>query len=145
MKCNNEIIIFIEYHNGIPYTVFTEYSTFDFALYANSWLMFHESAIGKNWEEKDGKKIFELELSYCEPREWEVWIDSQYTFVPENQKGVTILKKPIMLPVYYDGKEKNNNPFVVGEEVDEIYWCEKCQCHYHEDGCPDHGYEENEE
>ena len=142
MKYNNETIIKIEYYNNIPFSVCTEYSTFNFELHANSWLMFYESGGGKNWREENGKKIFELEFSYCVPKVWKVWIDSQYILIPEIQKGVTLLKKPLMLPMYCDEKEKHNNPFVVGEEVSYIYWCEKCQCHYNEDGCPDHEWKD---
>jgi len=144
MKYKDEIIIMIEYYNDIPFTVLTEYSTFDFELYNNDWLMYYESGGGKNWKEENGEKIIDLEWEsgYYDSSNWKIWIDSQY--ILKNKTGIEILKKPLMLPSYCDEKQKYNNPFEVGEEVGEIYWCEKCQCHYHEDGCPDHGYEEEE-
>ena len=143
MKYNNEIIILIEYLEGIPHTVYTEYTTYYFDLYNNSWLMFYSPGGMKNWKEINGEKIVELDFQFCKPEFWQVWIDSSYILIPELQAGVTLLKKPLMLSMYHDETEKHNNPFVVGEEVDEIYYCEKCDFYFHGDGCPEHGYEEN--
>ena len=86
-----------------------------------------------------------MEFTYCEPRFWKIWVDSQYEVIPENiQQGVTLLKKPIMLHDYCDEKLKYNNPFKVGEEVEEIYYCEWCYAYYTENRCPEHGNIEKE-
>jgi len=138
MKYDNEVIILIEYFNDIPFSVITEYTIYDFEMHANGWLMFFESGGGKNFQEKNGKKLIKLEFNYCIPTAGKIWIDSQYAIVPEVQKGVTILKTPIMIPNYCDEKLKYNNPFVIGEEVAEIYYCEECQANYTEDGCHIH-------
>jgi len=135
MKYNDEIIILIEYYNDIPHNVYTEYSTYDFEMHAGEWLMFFESGGGKNFQEKNGKKIIDIGFSIPP---WKIWIDKQYKLVAV-QKGVTILKNPLMLPDYCDGKLRYNNPFKVGQEVGEIYYCKKCDAYYTEDGCHIHG------
>lgn len=139
MKYNDETIILIEYNNGIPSSVFTESNVYDFNVHVNGWLMFHNSGFGKNYEIKYGKKIItdDIIFPYCSPNEWSIWIDGQYE-LSLIQKGVTVLRKPIMLSAYLDSSEKHNNPFVFGEEVDEIYYCEECDGYYTDDGCPDH-------
>jgi hypothetical protein len=85
MKYNDEIIILIEYLENIPHTVYTESSTYDFNMYNDTWLMYYHSGWGKNWKEENGKKIFELQFSFCVPKAWKIWIDSQYILKPKLQ------------------------------------------------------------
>lgn len=143
MKHDNEVIILIEYLEDIPASVCTEDSTYHFDMHAAGWLMYCCSALGRNWREESGKKIIDCEypLRYCNPEKWKIWIDRQYTLIPEIQKGVTLLERPLMLSFDYEKKWKFNNPFDVAEEVDQIYYCEECRAYYNEDGCPEHGKE----
>lgn len=141
VKYEKEKIILIEYLENIPFSVFTEYLTYDFELYNNDWLMFYNSGGGKNWKEKNFQKIIEYEQHYCEPTVWKIWVDKDYVLT-QIQTGVEFLKTPLMLPVWCDATEKYNNPFIVGEEVMEIYDCTECNKFFNEDGCPQHGYKE---
>lgn len=138
MKHNNEDIILIEYFNDIPFSVMTEYTTYDFEMHAGGWLMFYRSGGSGYWKEKNGKKIIKATFEFCNPEAWKIWIDSQYTIVTEIQKGITILKNPLMLPDYINEKLKYNNPFKAGQEVEEIYYCKPCKAFYTEDGCNIH-------
>jgi len=144
MKYENEIIILIEYFKFIPFNVITEYSIFDFALYNNEWLMFYGINVSKNWKKKNGKKIIEYKPNYCDPKLWQLWVDRKYTLVSKLQKGIQLLKKPLMLQKYHDKKSRHNNPFVIGDEVDYISYCERCNKHFNDDGCPIHGWKEIE-
>ena len=152
MKYKGETIILIEYLDNVPFSVITEYKSYDVNIHAAGWLMLYESGGRKFWKDENGKKIINIGfMEYCRLEAWKIWVDSQYELIPENiQQGVTLIKKPIMLPDYIDGKLKKNNPFMVGEEVSEIYYCEWCDAYYTENGCPEHGniekeskYEEN--
>ncbi len=142
MKYNNEVIIYIEYLQHIPFLAMTEFSTYNFELYDNEWLMYCEGGCGKNWIINNNKKIIDININYCEPEKWSIWVEKGYE-LPALQKGVKVLQKPLMLKDYLDAKTKYNNPFVIGEEVDKIYYCEDCKIYCNENflccsGCVKH-------
>ena len=136
MKYNNEIIILIEYYNNIPFSVLTEFSVYDFELYNNNWLMFYCSGGGKNFRKINGEKIIEFNTDPDKPELWKIWVDSNYKI--SGKLNIKFIKNPIMLSCYHNEKEKHNNPFIVGEAVNDIKYCDKCLVFYDEDGCPKH-------
>ena len=136
-----ETIIMIEYYDNIPNSVLTETGVYDFELCNDDWLMFHQSEWGYNFSCENGKKIIPINGIFVEPERWKIWIENGYSF--NIQEGVILLKKPLMV-LWYDNIF-HNNPFVYGDEVDDIYYCEKCDLFFNDDGCPEHGYELEEE
>jgi hypothetical protein len=131
MQHGGENIIFIQYENDIPCSVMTEFSTYDFDVREgdNTDLMYHESAHGKNYNEKDGEKVIGMCWDYLAPVK--IWIAPGYKII--NTENIELLEKPIP----FLGEE---NPFVNASEVGGIIYCEKCEVYYDDWGCPEHGH-----
>jgi hypothetical protein len=147
VKHENETIIVIEYCNGLPFSVYTECNDYAFDMHANGWLMFELVGCGRNYIKEGKKKIIkDLGFSLSNPKfSYSVWFDPGYELRLTQPVRLSIIDRPIMIP--FEGNwvtEKYNNPFKAGSEVNEIYYCEKCNAFY-DDECPEHGYYAEEE
>ena len=122
---NGEEILMIEYHDGVPHSVYTTYSNFDFAMHVDGWLMYYDSGGGVNTE-------FDVRTT-C-------WVNP--TFKGEVKVGETgvILDKPLRVGSDYSYLPKTSiNPFKVADEVEEIQYCARCDG-YLDGMCEEHQY-----
>jgi len=111
---NGEPIILIEYFNKIPHGVYSTYTSYDFEMNKNGWLMSYKSGMGDNSNIEIG--------NYCDPECWKVWVHSDYIEkINVRQSEVETLKKPLRISTSYSNYPKSSiNPFLVSDEVQEI-------------------------
>lgn len=137
MKINEEDILYIEYSGNNPYSVVTTHSTWDCELDAGGDLLMFNSGMGKNFEEKDGVNVVEIEinLAFPEAADFKLWVNKKYTFIYKGMKGAKIIDKPIS----YKG---HDNPYIEATEVFALVYCKECKAYYCEWGCNEHPEED---
>ena len=139
MKHKDKKILYIVYHNRIPFEVYTEGAGYDFELYNNDkdHIMFSHTSSGL-----DSNEEVELpRLAYPKKTPTtQVWLEKGIR-IKGNCQGIKILKHPILLKA---DEERSRNPFAISREVGDIIYCSKCGKYYDENGCIDHGIEDND-
>jgi hypothetical protein len=136
VKYKEEKILYIVYHDRIPFEVYTEFSGYDFDLYNNdkNHIIFSQSSGGLY----NNGEIELPRLAYPQnPPTTQVWIENGIKVLGK-QTGIKILKQPILLNT---DVKRSRNPFIASHETGNIIFCFKCQKHYDEYGCIEHGFQ----
>jgi hypothetical protein len=136
MKYKDEKILYIIYHDRIPFEVYLESSGYDFEIYNNdkNHIIFCLSSSGFFCND-------EMELPRLafpqNPPTTQVWLEKGIKIIG-NHPGIKILKHPILLKT---DVKRSRNPFSASHETCEIVYCLKCKKHYDEYGCIEHGFQ----
>lgn len=141
IEIDNEVheVIYIEYEDGIPFSVWTRFYVKEASYWRNVfWIFFEENQIFMAFEEGSGGNLYAIQWAEGGKNTGVFWLKSGIDVIGEF-KNYKRLEKPLLLKNVWG---KNRNPFKIAQITDGAEYCEECGKYFSE-RCYEH-YEEEE-